>query len=101
MKFLDVRHSIDLLNLESSNSLRHGICGSVKPPKIYATFRVHMGIFIFMRCRSPAFTRAIKESGSSNSLISIAIDFVMPYNKSNTIVNACSKTLRIKMTIYH
>lgn len=101
MTFLDVRHGIDLLNLESSNSLRHGICGSVKPLKIYATFRVHMGIFIFMRCRSPAFTRAIKESGPSNSLISIAIDFVMPYNKSNAIVNACSKTLRIKMTIYH
>ena len=73
----------------------------MKPLKVYATFRVHMGIFIFMRYRSLAFNIAVKESGSSNSLRSIAIDFVMPYNKSNTIVNAYSKTLRIKMSVYH
>ena len=74
----DVEHSVDFLNLGSNSSPRNEVSESVKPLKIYATFCVHVDIFIFMECKSIAFNRAMKGSGSSNSLRSIVINFAMP-----------------------
>lgn len=71
----DVGHSVDFLNLGSRKPPGNGISGCLKPLRLPAGFCVHMDLFIFMACRSIAFNRVIKESGSSNSLQSIVIHF--------------------------